>query len=28
VVSVLALTMWLSLHVAPKRPGEAPARSE
>jgi tellurite resistance protein TerC len=28
VVSVLALTMWLSLHVAPKRPAEAPARSE
>jgi len=28
VVTVLALTMWLSLHVAPKRPAEAPARSE
>jgi tellurite resistance protein TerC len=28
VVSVLALTMWLSLHVAPKRPAEAPARSD
>jgi tellurite resistance protein TerC len=28
VVTVLALTMWLSLHVAPKRTAEAPARSE
>ena len=28
VVSVLALTMWLSLHVAPKRPAKASARSE
>jgi tellurite resistance protein TerC len=28
VVSVLALTMWLSLHIAPKRPAEAPAQSE
>ncbi len=28
VVSVLALTMWLSLHVAPKRPVEVPAPLE
>jgi tellurite resistance protein TerC len=29
VVTVLAVSMWLSLHVAPKsRPEAAPARSE
>ena len=28
VVSVLAVTMWLSLHIAPKRPAEVPARQK
>ena len=28
VVGILALTMWLSLHVAPKKPAEAPALSK
>jgi tellurite resistance protein TerC len=28
VVGILALTMWLSLHVAPKKPTEAPALAE